>query len=277
MFSLLRHELRIRRGAIIGWSIGLTVFVAYIVFLYPEIQPMLARLDLTDIPIYQAMAGQIANLASLSGYLNVYLMAYLPLILSIYAIVNGTGTLAGVEDNGTLEIPLSLPLARWQIVVAKALALAAGLFLVLLLTGLVAAAALAAISDQVGPTDIAPADVALAVLGAWPLTLFFGQLSLFLGAYLPSRRLAAVVATVVLIATYFANNLAGLSDGLERLQALYPFHYFDGRQLLSEGIDLDGGLTLLGAGLFCLLLALVAFERRNVTVGAWPWQRPRPA
>jgi hypothetical protein len=34
-------------------------------------------------------------------------------------------------------------------------------------------------------------------------------------------------------------------------------------------------LILLAAGAASLILALVFFQLRNVTVGAWPWQRAR--
>ena len=34
---------------------------------------------------------------------------------------------------------------------------------------------------------------------------------------------------------------------------------------------------LLAIGLGFVLLAVLSFRRRNLTVGAWPWQRPRMA
>jgi hypothetical protein len=37
----------------------------------------------------------------------------------------------------------------------------------------------------------------------------------------------------------------------------------------------NNSLVLVGIGLVALLLALISFQRRDITVGQWPWQRRR--
>ena len=60
---------------------------------------------------------------------------------------------------------------------------------------------------------------------------------------------------------------------LERIQPLLPFHYLDSASLMKDGPDLQNSAILLAASAISLVLALVFFQMRNVTVGAWPWQR----
>jgi ABC-2 type transport system permease protein len=105
--------------------------------------------------------------------------------------------------------------------------------------------------------------------------MVFAMLSLFLAAYLPNRRIAATVAMIILIVSYFGNNLANLVDALKNVQFLFPYDYFNGQEILSGGIVTKDLLILLGATGVFLALAILSFQRRNVTVGAWPWQRAR--
>jgi ABC-2 type transport system permease protein len=117
------------------------------------------------------------------------------------------------------------------------------------------------------------ADLVLATLAIWPLIMVFATLSLWLGAFMPSRRSAASVATALLIATYLGNNLAEMVSWLETLQPIFPFNYYSGKSVLESGMDTGDLLVLLGATLLFFTLTIISFQRRNVTVGAWPWQR----
>jgi len=276
MFNLFLYELRKRRNAIIGWGIGMGLYILYILVLYPTIGDAYSGLieNLGDNPLFQ-MFGDFQSMSSFSGFFSLYVADYLPLILAIYAIINGTAALAGEEEAGTLELILSQPLARWQIVLAKAVAMMVAMLLILLVTAVMTIITFIAMEEQLGSTGVTLGDITVLILYAWPVVMVFMMMALFLGAFLPHRRLAATGVTLFLIIAFFGDNLAGLSDTLARLQPLFPFSYYDGSQLLEEGVPLDDLLLLLGANLALLLLALISFQRRNVTVGAWPWQRAR--
>lgn len=279
MLNLLRYELRKRRSAVIGWGIGMAIYSVYVMALYPSIGEQFGTLlnnMNVDAPLFQ-MFGDMAGMATFRGFFNLYIMEYVPLVLAIYAIVNGTGALAGEEEAGTLELLLGLPLARWQIVLMKAVAMMVAVLLIVLISAAAAAITFVAMEAEIGSTDVTTVDVMVALLYSWPLVMVYMMLGLFLGAFLPSRRSASVVVTVVLIVSFFGNNLADLSSTLATLRPLFPFHYYDGMDILSGQIELNALLTLLGATVVFLLLAVISFQRRNVTVGAWPWQRPRPA
>ena len=196
-----------------------------------------------------------------------------PVILSIYAVINGTGTLAGEDDNGRLELIVSLPIPRWQIVTVKASALGIALFLILVIVATGAALTFAAIEGQI-ETDVTTAAVFLSLMAAWPLVMAFGMISLFLGAFCPSRRTAAMLATVVVLVSYLGSNLAGMVSSLESLKNFFLFHYYDATaEAFENGQQTGDLLILLGVGLAAFGLALLLFQRRDITVGAWPWQR----
>lgn len=269
MLDLLRHELRMRLGAILTWGAGLAVFAALYIRIYPEIAKQMGQ-GASHFSIYKAIG---IDMGSFEGFVASTVVQFIPLMLGVYAVVNGTDTLAGEEDRGTLELLVAMPLARWRLVTAKAVAMAVAALLIL---GLAGAGGGLMFSMMKLETPVRATAVFLAILTAWPITIAFMMTSLFLGAYLPNRRSAAVVATAIFIASYFGERLATLVDALEPLGRLSLFHYFDSSaKVLSEGVTPGDVFLVLvvAAGFFGL--ALLSFERRNITVGALPWRHGR--
>jgi len=270
MLRLLVQELRFRRNAIIGWSLGLCFFPIVYLGIYPQVAEEMA--GLADLEIYQAMG---VNLNTLEDWIGSVILLFVPLLISVYAIINGTGTLAGEEEDGRLEMIVTLPLPRWKIVTAKAIALSIAVFIILLIVSLVSGVVFLAIQSQV-ETDLTAVDLILALLATWPLIFAVAMISLFLAAFCPRRRIAALIAAVVLIVSYFGSNLAGTTTLLEPLEPFFLLTYLDSTASgVTQGQPAGDMLVLLAVGLVAFALALIFFERRKLTVGAWPWQRAR--
>ena len=270
MFRLLQ-ELRFRRNGIIGWGLGVSMLPLMYISIYPQFaEQMEAFQELMDLAIYQAMG---ISMADFEGYAASTVLNIAPLIVGIYAIINSTATLAGEEDDGRLELIVTLPVPRWQIVATKALATGIALFLILFIVGLFSAAAVAAISGQVD-TAVTPIAFLVALLAAWPLVMATAMIGFFFGAVAPSRRIAALLTTAVFLVSYFGNNLAGLVTSLETIQPFFLHYYFDATpEGLINGPQAGDLLLLLAVALIFFLLAVLFFQWRNLTVGAWAWQR----
>ncbi len=270
MLRLLWQELLFRRNAIIGWAIGMASFPLVYIGIYPSVEEQMVQFG--DLEIYQAFGMQLQTFGDWVGSVLVLMMA---LIVAIYAIINGTGTLAAEEEDGRLEMIVTLPLARRQIVLAKALALSIATLLIFIFVGLVTILVFESIKSQLN-TDLTALDLFRANMDAWPLVFAMAMISIFLAAFSPNRRTAATIASAILIIGYFGNNLAASSSLLEPFEPLFLFTYLDTTaQGVSQGQELADTLLLLGAGLISLLLALFFFQRRDLTVGLWPWQRLR--
>ena len=273
MFNLFGFEIRVRRGAIIGWGLGLAAFAFIYLPFYPSVQEQFSGISFEDIALYQALGS--FNMATFEGYFASTVLQFFAVLFAIYAVVNGTATLAGEEDAGTLELLAAMPLRRGQIVVAKALAMVVSGLFILAIASLFVMAAVAFVASQV-EIEITPIEAVPAVWNSLPITICFMMISLFLGAFLPNRRIAATVGTVVVIGSYFGTNLVGLIESLEPLKPFLPFNYYSATaEIFTEGIVWSDALILLVAAAVFLLLAVLAFRRRNLTVGAWPWQRNR--
>ena len=273
MLNLFLHELRNRRTAILGWGIGIGLFGLVIISVFPEFEGQLDGFNIDEIEFYQVM-GDFGDFTRFPGFVAAEMYVFMPILLAIYAITNGTGTLAGEEDDGILAPLMALPLHRWQLVTTKAIALGLALLLILLIASAGEVIAFSMLPSDVDTGGVTALDLVIATIALWPLIMVFATLSLFLGAFMPTRRLAATVSTIVLVITYFGNNLTEMAEFLEKIKWMFPFNYHNGQEVLENGINSGDAMVLLVISLVLFALSLISFQRRNVTVGAWPWQRP---
>jgi len=267
MINLLKHEIKSRWVITLVWGIALSLFGATYITIFPEVEEQITAL--ADWSIYRAMGF---DMGTFEGFLGSTVVLVIPLILGIYVIISSTRTLAGEEEEGTLELLLAMPLHRWQIVGAKAISIGLSTFLILVIAGAGNGLVLNWIKGIV-EIDVTFQQLFIAVINGWPLTLVVAMIGLFLGAYLPTQRSAALTLTVFFIVSYFGENLASFVESLSLLEPYSIFTYFDtSANVFREGVQTKDVLTLLGVAAMFFVLALLSFQRRNVTVGAWPWQ-----
>lgn len=270
MLRLFWQELKFRRNAILGWSLGLCFFPLVYIAIYPSVASEMA--GLADLEIYKALG---MSLGTFQDWVGSILIVFMPLVASIYAVINGTGTLAGEEEDGRLEMIVTLPLPRWQIVTAKAVALMISAVIMFLVVATVSVFVFQSIESQI-ETDMAAMDLFSAVMSAYPLVFAVGMIGMFLAAFAPSRRVAGTIAAVILTVSYFGNNLAGSTPVLEPFEPFFLFTYLEGTgKAVMEGQQAGNLLTLTAIGLVSFALAVFFFQRRNLTVGVWPWQRAK--
>lgn len=270
MLNLLWHEIWSRRNAIIGWGIGLTLFGLMYTLLYPEMEGQLDAL--ADISVYEAMGVEIATF---EGYLGSTVIGFVPVLLGVYAVMVGTSTLAGEEEDGTLEMLITTRLPRWQIVVAKGAALLIVTTIIVVIAGIGNVIGFNMVVDQIS-TAVTSADVFTVVMSSLPLVWALLMLSFFLSALLPTRRLAMMIGFVILAMGYFGENLGSMVESAEVIKPYSLFTYFDSSSaVFTDGIDAGNILVLSIIALIGFVLAIVSFQYRDITVGNWPWQRVR--
>ena len=125
----------------------MTFFPLIYLGIYPQVADEMQSMEsLMDLEIYQAMG---VSLGTFEDWMASTVILFVPLLASVYAIINGTGTLAGEEDDGRLELMVTLPVPRWQIVTVKAIALGLALLIILLIVGLVTVGVFLAIESSV--------------------------------------------------------------------------------------------------------------------------------
>ncbi|HHX66335.1 MAG TPA: ABC transporter permease subunit [Chloroflexi bacterium] len=273
MLRFLAKELRARRGMMIGWGLGMMMWSIGVILLFPSVGPQFGRLDL---PEFYEFFGLLSSFSTLEGWIAVETLDLgLGIVLAVVAVIVGGDMLAGEEERGTLELLLALPVRRWQLVLAKIIALGFAFFIILFATFVGNMLGVELIRNQV-EVDVTTRDILVAAMMGWPLLMVFATMAMWLGAYLPARAQAVGVASGVLIISYLVNGIGALSDRVEALVSYMPHNYYSAYDLLTEGMQIGHLFLLLGLTALFIVLTLLSFERRDVTVMAWPWRRARP-
>jgi ABC-type transport system involved in multi-copper enzyme maturation permease subunit len=143
----------------------------------------------------------------------------------------------------------------------------------LIITGTGNAIALTVMNSNY-PINITPFSFFMAFISSLPLLAGFIMMGIFLGSFMPNRRIAATVMAVYFVASYFGEHLAQISKSVEPIKYLCLFNYYDTTEtIFTEGIKLSDILILMGVTAIFLILALFFFTRRNITEGTWPWHK----
>jgi ABC-2 type transport system permease protein len=248
------------RLQILGYGLTLAVMAAVIVYLWPSYEDTLVTVDLP--PALEALLGSSLSFATGPGFISAEFFSWIPALLLVYAIVKGTGAVAGEESAGTMDLLLAQPVRRGELVLDKTFAFLAGSVLIVLIGWLGFAVSLPFID-----IDVTLADAFAACANMLPITWLFFGVSLWLGVMAPSRGVAAAVATGLATASYFVNALAAGVDAISGLRYVSPFYYYGAGLPLVEGLNWAHVTLLCGIALAFVLLALRGFERRDVTTG----------
>ncbi len=258
--GLVLTGLRDVSGGAIGAAAGGLAIITIDVLLYPSYRDALG--DFEYPAAIRGMLGEAGSIASPEGFLTPQFFTFVPLVLILVAIAAGTGATAGEEAAGTLELLLAQPLSRKPLLARKCAGMAFGL-------ALAALAPLPAfvICRPIAGMEISTVRFMAALLNVIPLLTLFFCLSLLCGAVLANRATAALAASAVLVASFVLHTLGSASDFFDALQRVSPLYWADASQTLIHGFDSlrFGGLAATALALF--VLALLAFERREVGVG----------
>ena len=271
MLSYFRYELRTRRGSMIGWGLGVGFYVLMYSLFYPSLPTEFMDMDFSENQLYQSLGN--FEMGTFEAYIASTVLMFMVIIIAIYAVSDSTGTLVGEEENGTLELMVTLPLHRWQIVVSKAAALAVSGLVILIAASLGGVIATIAVNAQI-ETSLPTFGMVLPILSAWPIVFIIMMICLFFSALMPQRRFAAGAGALIVAGSYLGNNLLPMVESMQGVTKLLPFHYYQrSAAVFTEGIPIGDSVILTVASIVFLLLAIMAVTQRNLTTGLWLWQR----
>ncbi|GAA3441305.1 ABC transporter permease subunit [Planomonospora venezuelensis] len=266
MPALVSKGLRDYRRSLVRWTVGIGAFFGLYLSFYPNIsqnQEIYGPQALAKFPgAMRDLMGGMQDFTSGVGYLHsVVYQLFGPMLFVVCAAILGNRAIAQPEETGTLELTVTLPVDRRRLVFERFAALALGLLGVAAATFLFAWALSAAVD-----MDVASGRILAAHTGVFLLGLFFGALSLAVGAATGRRGPAMAVVGVVAVGGYIVETMGRNVDAISWLRWVSPFHYYlDGRPLY-QGFPVGDYLVLAGATVVLLLTAILAFDRRDVGV-----------
>ncbi|MEU8268213.1 ABC transporter permease subunit [Sphaerisporangium sp. NPDC049002] len=266
MPTLVRKTLRDYRRALIGWSVGICLFAGLYTSFFPQMHKNPDFYDQAALAKYpdsvRKLMGGLENIASGTGFLQaVVYQLFVPLLFIMCAVILGNKAIAAPEEAGTLELTLTLPMARRRLVLERFAALAIGLLGVA-----VASFAVIVLLGSAVDLGVPLGRIVAAHTGLYLLVLFFGTLALAVGAATGRKALAMAVAGTYAVAGYVVNALAADVEAMKWLNRLSPFHYYSGGNPLVNGLPVGDYLVLLAGTAVLILTAVLSFDRRDVGV-----------
>jgi ABC-2 type transport system permease protein len=251
-------DLHLRRRLLLGYLLGMSLYTLVVVVLYPSFKDA-TNLDQFSGSTAGALFGVTGRLTSPEGWLdgNIY-QNFLPLVILLVTIGYGASCIAGQDEDGTLSLVTTLPLARRRVLEEKVIALAlqaAGIAFLTMLCVVVGRA----FQLSIDLAHLAGASAGIALLG-----LDFGLLALAVGAGTGSRGLALGVASALAGASYLTNALASSVHWLSPARYFSLFYWSVGNGQLERGLSLASAvILLLVAGVF-LAASLITFARSDL-------------
>ena len=262
MTQLVRKELRDQRRALIGWGTGLLAMVLMYSSFWPSVRDNADQFEsyLENIPdALRSVIGEL-SLGTPVGYLQSELFSFLgPALILVFAIGAGARSLAGEEEQGTLDLLVVTPIPRGMIVLQKFVAMA----LTALGLGIVVWVSVVVIG-RLFELDVPFGDIAAATLHLLLLGMAFGAIALLLGAWRGRKSLAIGLTSALAVGAFLLDAFASAVDGIAWAGRLSPFHYYGDSLPLQNGLHVGHAGVLAAIAIVALVGAILAFDRRDL-------------
>jgi ABC-2 type transport system permease protein len=239
-------------GPTLAWGLGIGIYGVIEVATTNELlEPM--RQMIRNAPWLGSVLGGVMTGAT---YLSFSFFAFLPAILAIYAI-SQIEDWSSEEEEGRMEMLVSMPVPRWQVLLSKYAAVTLSLVVILAIVGVFVLA-----SAPPSGVDLDTGSVATALFMVLPATLIVIAFGLALATWLKRPGAATPITIATVAAMFFLQSLGSVFKWPEAVLNLSVFHLYG--QPLVQGIAW-GGLTALVLG--TLLFAggsFAGFARRDI-------------
>ena len=257
MNAVLRRSLLDRRRALTVWAASVGLTGAFFMLVWPSIDEAIGQ-ALDSYPASVKEAFGITTLDSAEQYLNAELFSLiLPFALAVFAVRAVAAAIAGAQERGHLDVLLSAPISRRQLVAATFAAIAVELAAIL-----AAAWALTCLGGVVASADLDAGLAAAGYANVWPLAIFSAGVAMLVTGLSQHAGTVTGVASGVIVAMYVLDLLGRLSDSVEPFRWLSAFQYYGTAAV--DGIDPPSFAGLAVAGLALAVAGTILFDRRDL-------------
>lgn len=252
---------------VIYWGAGLALLGFTIISVIPDVAALNRYAEMLESmpPAMLSMFGaeDAAALTTPEGFVGFGFFGYALLVLAVFGILAGLSITASEEEGGILDVVLSLPVARWRVLMERFVAYTVLAFIIIMigLLGLVLANATTAIAIDNGR-------LLVGALNMLPATLLVIAFTACAATAVRLRSTAVALAAAFVIGSFFLDFIANaVSHAVtDSLSLLSFFTYYDGLKVVLNGPALANVLVLLVAIIVLMAGALWFFERRDIGI-----------
>jgi ABC-2 type transport system permease protein len=251
---------------ILYWGGGLSLLVIFVMSILQDVSVLDQYSELLGKLPPQLLSSMgledAAAVATPEGFIAFAGLTYGTVVMAIFSVVAGLDVTANDEDEGILNVLLSLPISRWQVIVERALAYAV----------IIAAIALMEFAAMFVGTLLIPVEVNMSPLFLGCVNLIPGGLALmtvtiFFASLFSNKVIATGISAAFVLTSYVLFVIGGSvrEDTFGYyLSRLSVWTYFDGQTVVREGLNLVNVAGLLTLAIVLVAVSIWAFERRDI-------------
>lgn len=221
------RELARNRKQFIIWTMILILSSVLMLAMFPSISEQADKYtDLLKNSPKAMVSGLGANDISFAKVLDFfsYVIPYISLFASIYAMFLGSGILSKEEDEKTIDFLLAKPVTRINIVTAKYLSM---LFYILLLNLFLTLGNYFAIETVRGTSTYSLKAFLVISLGMFLVQWTFASIGFFLSIFVVRSKSLTPISLGFVLGSYFISIASVISQKLDYLKYFTPFQYIN--------------------------------------------------
>ena len=259
--TILHHELRRNRLALLIWSIAIASMLFISIIIYPEMRS--SMLEATNMfsqmgDFSAAFGMDKVNFGEYVGYIAVECGNVLGLGGALFAAIISVSALAKEEKDHTAEFLLTHPVKRSRAVLEKLLSV----YIRVLILNLIVAAVMVAATYMIGEKPDAKLFFLL-MLAYFLMQIEIASVCFGISAFMRRGEIGIGLGFALLM--YFLNIIANLTKDAEWLKYVTPFAFADGTSIASsmsiEWKYAAVGLALAVAG---VIAAFVKYGKKDI-------------
>lgn len=262
-----RETLRRSWRGMLYWGIGLGFLGLVTILVIPNVdalQQIQKLMETLPPALINAMGMEDASqMATPEGFLGGAYFGRVILIMAVYAVIAGLNVTANDEDQGIMDVVLSLPLPRRYIVIERFAAYA------LMSSGIVALGFLGVyIGGLSTGMGVATDKLIVANVNLLPSTLLMLAFTVFAGTFFRTKGSATAAAALFVIGSYVIDVIgeAARETVIAQLRVVSLFSYLDNAHVIQNGLNIGNVLLLLGVTAVLVVASVWSFQRRDVGV-----------
>lgn len=258
--SITTKTLYEKRWFLLGWMLGIITMAGITIAFYPSIKDQVGQL-LASVPKQlQSVTGSADDYRTMAGYIGSGVFDLrIPLLTLTMAIILAINISSGEESNGQLDQLLAQPVSRTRIVLEKWLAFT----LIIIASHIALFISIVLLVVLIGETA-SISMLAGATLMATLLAIVSGSLALMASFATGKKGLSIAVSSLIIFGSYLLTSFATQLEWLRTTDNFSIFHYYKASAVIQHGIVASHVTVLLGIIVFCILIAIIGFRRRDV-------------
>jgi ABC-2 type transport system permease protein len=197
------------------------------------------------------------------GFLTIELYAiFWLLILAIILGFIAASSIAKEIEGKTIDLLLSNPVSRKQIVFEKYIGLVPMFLIINFATMLSVMGITVAINENLDFSNLFMVHVV-----SIPYFLAVFSIGLLISVIIDEKMKASIVIIAILIGMYVINSISLMSPDYESLGSLSIYHYFDPFNVLDAGkVDIGGIFVFIAIITVCMIISLIYFEHKDIHI-----------